>query len=103
MKDGGGTAGQAKKYFYVGTTKPTSLDDCWIVEEYPAEQIYTNNSGDWAQIYVLVNADKNVTVIDPALGGIVDVDVDTTSIPGYKIIETISECPNGYGTLIRIS
>lgn len=103
MKDGGGTAGQAKKYFYVGTTKPTSLDDCWIVEEYPAEQIYTNNSGDWAKIYVLVNADKNVTVIDPAIGGIVDIDVDTTSIPGYKIIETYSECPNEYGTLIRIS
>ena len=103
MKDGGGTAGQAKKYFYVGTTKPTSLDDCWIVEEYPAEQIYTNNSGDWAKIYVLVNADKNVTMIDPAIGGTVVVDVDTTSIPGYKIVETCSKCPNGYGTLIRIS
>ena len=103
MKDGGGTAEQTKNYFYVGTTKPTSLDDCWIVEEYPAEQIYTNNSGDWAKIYVLVNADKNVTLIDPSIGGTVDIDVDTTSIPGYKIIETYSECPNTGETLIRIS
>lgn len=44
MKDGGGTAEQTKYYFYVGTTKPTSLDQCTIVSEYPAEQIYTNNS-----------------------------------------------------------
>ena len=100
MKDGGGTAGQAKNYFYVGTTKPTSLDDCWIVSEYPAEQYYTNNSGTAAKIYVLVSADKNVTLLE---FGIIDVDVDTTSIPGYKIIETISKCANGGVTKIRIS
>jgi len=40
-------------YWYVGTTKPTSLDQCEVISEYPAEQNYTNNSGAKSHIFVL--------------------------------------------------
>ena len=91
-------------YFYVGTTKPTSLSQASVVESYPAEQTFTNNSGAKSKIYVLTNSDKNVTMIDPGLGGIIDQDdVDTTTIPGYKIFSTYSPFANGSPMLIRIS
>ena len=103
MKDGGGTA-TTTYYWYVGTTKPTSLSQAEVVTEYQSEYTYTNNSGDWSKIYVLVNNDKNVTMIDPSLGGIVDQDdVDTTTIPGYKIFSTYSPWANGSSIKIRIT
>ena len=103
MKEAGGTKEATTYYFYVGTTKPTSLSQASVVESYPAEQTYTNNSGAKSRIYVLTNSDKNVTMIDPGLGGIIDQDdVDTTTIPGYKIFSTYSRWANGSPVLIRI-
>ena len=91
-------------YFYVGTTKPTSLSQASVVESYPAEQTYTNNSGAKSKIYVLTNSDKIVIMIDPSLGGTVDQDdVDTSTIPGYKIWSTYSRIPNTGGVKIKIS
>lgn len=100
MKNNGG--GDGKNYFYAGTTKPTSLSECTVVDEYPAEQIYTNNSGAKSHIFVLTNSDKNVTFIEPTIGGIIDQNaVDTTAIPGYNIFETAIKI---YGSIkIRIS
>ena len=104
MKDGGGTAEQTKNYFYVGTTKPTSLDQCTIVSEYPAEQIYTNNSGAKSRIFVLTNSDKTVTFIEPNLNVVLGQEsIDTSTISGYKIFATAARCANGGRTKIRIS
>ena len=94
----------APNYFYVGTTKPTSLSNATIVEEYIAEQTFTNNSTDRSKIYVLTNDDKTVTMYDPDLGGLVDQDdVDETTIPGCKIWSTYSKLPISAGVKIRIS
>ena len=104
MKDGGGTAEQTKYYFYVGTTKPTSLDQCTIVSEYPAEQMYTNNSGAKSHIFVLTNSDKNVTFIAPSENSpITQASIDTTTISGYKIFETAVGVANTKQVKIRIS
>ena len=105
MKEAGGTAGDSKYYFYVGTTKPTSLSQASVVESYPAEYTYTPNTNvQWNNIYVLVNSDKNVTFIDPVFGGELDQDdVDTTTIPGYKIFKLWDTWANGSPIKIRIS
>ena len=104
MKEAGGTKEATTYYFYVGTTKPTSLSQASVVESYPAEQTYTNNSGAKSKIYVLTNSDKIVIMIDPSLGGTVDQDdVDTSTIPGYKIWSTYSRIPNTGGVKIKIS
>ena len=90
-------------YFYVGTTKPTSLSDAWSVGAYEAEQSYTNNSGADDKVYVLTNSDKNVTFIDPYTGETLDQDdVDTTTISGYKIFATYTKILSGWGVDIRI-
>ena len=102
MKNNGG--GDGKNYFYAGTTKPTSLSECTVVDEYPDEYIYTNNSGAKAHIFVLTNSDKNVTFIEPVLGGtITQKDVDTTTISGCKIFETAVGVANTGSIKIRIS
>ena len=89
MKEAGGTKEATTYYFYVGTTKPTSLSQASVVESYPAEQIYTNNSGAKAHIFVLTNSNKNVTFINIASGmPVSQTAVDTTTISGYKIFET---------------
>ena len=104
MKEAGGTAGDSKYYFYVGTTKPTSLSQASVVESYPAEQTYTNNSGAKSHIFVLTNSDKNVTFINPELNAPVDqVAVDTTTISGYKIFETAVGLANTSSIIIRIT
>ena len=92
-------------YWYVGTTKPTSLSQASVVESYPAEYTYTPNTNvQWNNIYVLVNSDKNVTFIDPVFGGELDQDdVDTTTIPGYKIFKLWDTWANGSPIKIRIS
>ena len=91
-------------YWYVGTTKPTSLDQCEVISEYPAEQNYTNNSGAKAYIYVLTNRDKNVTFIEPNTGTTLgQQDIDTTTISGYKIFGMYSKTVNGGSVKIRIS
>ncbi len=104
MKEAGGTAGDSKYYFYVGTTKPTSLSQASVVESYPAEQTYTNNSGAKSHIFVLTNSDKNVTFINIATGNPVDQnEVDITTIPGYKIFETAVGTANTGSIKIRIT
>ena len=93
-------------YWYVGTTKPTSLDYEGVtsISEYPAEQTYTNNSGAKAHIFVLTNSDKNVTFISPSENSpISQLEVDTTTIPGYKIFETGVGTANTKSIIIRIS
>ncbi len=102
MKNNGG--GDGKNYFYVGTTKPTSLSQAEIINEYPDEYIYTNNSGKKAHIFVLTNSDKNVTFIEPTTQAIGDQNlVDTTTISGYKIFETATGVFNNKSIIIRIS
>lgn len=104
MKDGGGTAEQTTYYWYVGTTKPTSLSEATTVTSYPAEQTYTNNSGDKSHIFVLTNSDKTVTFINIASSmPVTQTDVDTTTIPGYKIFETAVGTANTGSIKIRIS
>ena len=104
MKEAGGTAGDSKYYFYVGTTKPTSLSQASVVESYPAEQTYTNNSGAKSHIFVLTNSDKNVTFINIASGNPVSQnEVDITTIPGYKIFETAVGTANTGSIKIRIT
>ena len=94
----------APLYFYVGTTKPTSLDYCDNIMEYPEEQLYTNNSGAKSHIFVLTNGDKNVTFIEPSEDSpITQVAVDTTTISGYKIFETAVGVANTKQVKIRIS
>ena len=104
MKDAGGAAGETTYYWYVGTTKPTSLSQAQRVTSYPTEQTFTNNSTERSKIYILTNDDKTVTMYDPDLGGLVDQDdVDETTIPGCKIWATYSKLPIGGGVKIRIS
>ena len=101
-ESGGGTT-DGKLYFYVGTTKPTSLSQASVVDSYPAEQTYTNNSGTYSMIYVLTNNDKNVTFINPELlAPITQMEVDTTTIPGYKIFGTAVPTFNNKSIIIRI-
>lgn len=103
MKNGGGTT-DGKLYFYVGTEKPTSLSQATVVDSYPAEQTYTNNSGKKSHIFVLTNSDKTVEFINLATNNPVDqFDVDSTSISGYKIFETAVGTANGGSIKIRIS
>ena len=103
MKNGGGTT-DGKLYFYVGTEKPTSLSQATVVDSYPAEQTYTNNSGAKSHIFVLTNSDKNVTFIEPNTGTTLgQQDVDTTTISGYKIFGMYSKTVNGGSVKIRIS
>jgi hypothetical protein len=103
MKDAGGTAGETKNYFYVGTIKPTSLSQASVVESYPAEQTYTNNSGAKSHIFVLTKSDKNVTFINIASGNpVTQNEVDITTIPGYKIFETAVGTANTGSIIIKI-
>ena len=103
MKNGGGTT-DGKLYFYVGTEKPTSLSQATIVNSYPAEQTYTNNSGKKSHIFVLTNSDKAVTFINPELDAPVSqVDVDKTTISGYNIYETAVGTANNQSIIIRIT
>ncbi len=91
-------------YFYVGTTKPTSLSEATVVSEYPAELTYTNNSGAKSHIFVLTNDDKNVTFINIATGNpVTQNEVDTVTIPGCKIFETSVGTANTGSIKIRIS
>ncbi|MDY6249374.1 MAG: hypothetical protein SPL55_08130 [Prevotella sp.] len=95
---------QTLYYWYVGTTKPTSLSQATTVTSYPAEQIYTNNSGAKAYIYVLTNNDRTVTFIEPNTGTTLgQQDIDTTTIPGYKIFGMYSKTLNTGSVKIRIS
>ena len=95
---------QPTYYWYVGTTKPTSLSQASIVTSYPAEQTYTNNSGAKSHIFVLTNSDKNVTFIEPNLNVVLDQEsIDTSTISGYKIFTTSAKCANGGVTKIRIT
>lgn len=104
MKNKNNGGGDGKNYFYVGTTKPTSLSQASTVTSYAAEQTYTNNSGAKAHIFVLTNSDKNVTFIEPSENSpITQASVDTTTISGYKIFETAVGVANTKSIIIKIS
>ena len=50
---------QTTYYWYIGTTKPTSLSEASIVESYPAEQTFVNPSmTEKNYVYVLTNSNK---------------------------------------------
>lgn len=87
-KNGGGTSGDTKYYWYVGTTKPTSLSEATVVDSYPAEYTFTNPSmEEKCYVYVLTNADKDVVISDPADPFIpLTKAEDTSTINGYKIV-----------------
>ncbi len=98
------TVSKVTYYWYVGTTKPTSLSQCEQVTTYESEILYTNNSGSKSHIFVLTNSDKNVTFIEPNFNApITQVDVDTTTISGYNIFETAVGVANTGSIKIRIS
>lgn len=98
MKNNGG--GDGNNYFYVGTTKPTSLSECTVVDEYPAEQFYTTTTR--GNIYVLTNSNKTVTFKDDVLGGEYSQNTpDTSSIAGYTIYSQAGR-PLSEGTTIKI-
>lgn len=93
-------------YWYVGTTKPTSLtyDGVTTVSSYQAEQTYTNNSGAKAYIYVLTNSDKTVDFYDPSdLSTPSTKTEDTTTISGYKITNMNVRCAIDGDIVIKIS
>ena len=95
---------QTNYYFYVGTSKPTSLSQASTVTSYPTEQTYTNNSGAKSHIFVLTNSGKTVTFINPELNSPVSqLNVDTTTISGYSIFETAVGTANGKSIKINIS
>ena len=111
MKEASGTAGDSKYYFYVGTTKPTSLSQASVVESYPAEQTFTNPSTtEKCYVYVLTNANKIVNFYDPAdsTDALLKAE-DTTTINGYKITylsadgSTPFKIAKGGSIIIRIS
>ena len=87
MKNGGGTSGETKYYWYVGTTKPTALSQAETVSEYPTEYIFTNPSTETkCYVYVLTNTDKTVNMYDPAMPTLpLTIQTDITTINGYKI------------------
>ena len=83
------TQPQTTYYWYVGTTKPTSLSEIETVSEYQSEVIYTNNSGAKSKIYVVTDTNHNVTFYNPQFNTeLGQIDVDVTTIPGCKIYET---------------
>ena len=93
-------------YWYVGTTKPTSLtyDGVTTVSSYQAQQTYTNNSGAKAYIYVLTNSDKTVDFYDPSdLSTPSTKTEDTTTISGYKITNMNVRCAIDGDIVIKIS
>ena len=97
-------------YFYVGTTKPTSLSQASIVESYPAEQTFTNPSTtEKCYVYVLTNADKTVNFYDPSEPNIPSTKLeDITTVSGYKITypsagENTWRLGKGASIIIRIS
>ncbi len=105
MKEAGGTAGDSKYYFYVGTTKPTSLSQASVVESYPAEQTFTNPSTtEKNYVHVLTNLDKTVNFYDPSdLATPATKTEDITTIPGYKITSMTVRIAKGGTQVIKIS
>lgn len=95
IQNGEGSGDDKTYYWYVGTTKPTSLSDATVVTDYESEVIYTNNSGAKSKIYALTNKNKTVLFYNPQFNTLLgQVDVDTTTIPGYKIYETEGKTGN---------
>ena len=77
---------QTTNYWYIGTTKPTSLNDNGVttVTEYDEEVLFTNPSAtEKCYIHVLTNDDKTVDFYDPSdLSTPATKTEDLTSIPG---------------------
>lgn len=109
MKNGGGTSGETY-YWYVGTTKPTSLSEATVVDSYPAEYTFTNPSmEEKCYVYVLTNSDKTVNMYDPAMPTLpLTIQTDMTTINGYKVTYLGTEdgparIAKGGSVIIRIS
>ena len=104
MRDGGGTVEPTTKYWYVGTEKPTSLSQATVVDEYESSYTFTNSTTERCYVYVLTPSDKTVIMLDAAIGQIakVVIDVDTTTIPGYKISSTQGRIARGSSVLINV-
>lgn len=103
MKNGGGTAEPSIKYWYVGTTKPTSLSQATIVDEYESPYTFTNTGTSKCDIYVLTNLDKTVIISDDVLSFIQLTTVeDITTIPGYKITQTDGKIAKGSSVIINV-
>ena len=104
MKEAGGTKEATTYYFYVGTTKPTSLSQASVVESYPAEQTFTNPSTtEKNYVHVLTNLDKTVNFYDPSDPNTPTVKTeDTSTINGYKITSTGGRIAKGGDILIKI-
>ena len=92
-------------YWYVGTTKPTSLDQCAVVSEYPIEQTYTNpSSSEKNYFHVLTTTDKTVDFYDPSdLSTPSTKEEDLETIPGYKITSMTVRVAKGGTQVIKIS
>ena len=105
IKNSDGSDSDGKKYWYVGTTKPSSLSQASVVDEYESEYTYINNSGGKANIFALTNNNKSVTFLDLAIG-VMNLDqeeVDSTSIQGYKIYQTSGRIAVGSEIMLVIS
>ena len=94
---------EAKYYWYVGTTKPTSLSEATVVDEYESPYTFTNPSTtEKCYVYVLTNADKEVLFCDPAFVYFPNTgSVDTESIPGYKI-SNCGRIAKGWSVIINV-
>ena len=96
---------QTTYYWYIGTTKPTSLSEASIVESYPAEQTFVNPSmTEKNYVYVLTNSNKTVNFYDPSFPGQATTkNEDSISISGYKITSTSVKLAKGGEVIIKIS
>ena len=96
---------QTTYYWYVGTTKPTSLSEACIVESYPTEQTFTNPSTtEKNYVYVLTTLDKTVNFYDPSFPSQATTkNEDLTSISGYIITSTSVKLAKGGEVIIKIS
>lgn len=104
---------QITYYWYVGTTKPTSLQYTGVttVSSYQTEQTFTNPSTtEKCYVYVLTNSNKTVNMYDPAdpSDALLKAE-DTSTISGYKITylsadgSTPFKIAKGGSVIIRIS
>ena len=98
---------QTTNYWYIGTTKPTSLNDNGVttVTEYDEEVLFTNPSAtEKCYIHVLTNDDKTVDFYDPSdLSTPATKTEDLTSIPGCKITSITVRIAMGGTQVIKIS
>lgn len=99
------TVAQTVYYWYVGISKPESLDDCEVVSGYPTELTYTNpSSSEKNYFHVLTTTNKTVDFYDPSdLSTPSTKEEDLETIPGYKITSMTVRVAKGGTQVIKIS